>query len=378
MFPPKRALAILLPPAAAAAAAALAAAAVRADDPTAKPPAAPIVERLDILQYRDPQGVVREARSPEEWDARRRAVREALQQVMGPLPGDDKRVPLDVRVLETRDENPDYLLQKIDYASEPGDRVPAWLLLPKGPPARRPAFLVLHQTVATGKDEVAGLDNPRPNRDLGRELARRGYVVLAPDYPGFNERAGLDVYAMGYASASMKAIWDNIRAVDLLSDRPEVDPERLGVAGHSLGGHNAIFTAQFEPRLKVVASSCGFTAFPRYYGGNLAGWSHKGYMPRIREVYALDPARMPFDFPELVASLAPRRFYANAPLRDDNFDVEGVRQCVRAAARVYALHGVPERLLVEYPDDAHDFPPAQRLNAFRFFDEALKPPPPAP
>ena len=84
-----------------------------------------------------------------------------------------------------------------------------------------------------------------------------------------------------------------LRAVDLLCSLPEVDPARIGVIGHSLGGHNAIFVALFDDRLKAVVSSCGFNDFRHYYKGNIAGWSHKGYMPRLREVYHLDLDRVP-------------------------------------------------------------------------------------
>src|SRR5438477_54461 len=80
----------------------------------------------------------------------------------------------------------------------------------------------------------------------------------------------------------VKAICDNMRAVDLLVDSMlEVDPQRIGCIGHSLGGHNAIFTAFFDDRIKVVVSNCGFTSFPKYYGGKLKGWTSDRYMPRI-------------------------------------------------------------------------------------------------
>ena len=75
-------------------------------------------------------------------------------------------------------------------------------------------MLCLHQTIAIGKDEPVGL-GANPDLDYARELAERGYVAIAPDYPNFGEYKS-DVYALGYASASMKAIWNNIRAVDLL------------------------------------------------------------------------------------------------------------------------------------------------------------------
>ena len=159
----------------------------------------------------------------------------------------------------------------------------------------RPAVLCLHQTVAIGKDEPVGLGG-KPDLRYAMELARRGYVAIVPDYPGFGEYK-IDVYKMGYASASMKAIWNNRRAVDVLCGLEEVDADRIGVIGHSLGGHNAIFTALFEPRIRAVVSSCGFNAFPFYYKGNIAGWSHKGYMPRLRERYQLDLPRSPSTSP---------------------------------------------------------------------------------
>ena len=96
-----------------------------------------------------------------------------LQAVMGPLPGGERRVPLDLRVIETIDE-PTFVRKKISYASEPGDRVPAWLLIPKsgGDKAKRPAMLCLHQTTAIGKDEPTGLGG-KPNLHYAMELAEQ-------------------------------------------------------------------------------------------------------------------------------------------------------------------------------------------------------------
>jgi dienelactone hydrolase len=265
--------------------------------------------------------------------------------------------------------------KKITFAVEPGDRVPAWLICPDDPntpPARRPAVLCLHQTIGIGKDEPAGLGK-NPDLAYARELSERGYVTLSPDYPNFGEYQ-IDVYGLGYQSATMKAIWNNLRAVDLLCSLKEVDPERIGAVGHSLGGHNAIFTSLFEPRIKAIVSSCGFNAFPCYYKGNIAGWSHKGYMPRLREVYRLDLKQVPFDFPELIAALAPSAFFTNSPLQDSNFDVDGVRLCISAAEPVYSLLGVADRLAAFYPDAEHAFPKTARLRAYEFLDRFLKRP----
>jgi predicted dienelactone hydrolase len=170
----------------------------------------------------------------------------------------------------------------------------------------------------------------------------------------------------------MKAIWNNMRAVDLLQARPEVDPRRIGVIGHSLGGHNAMFTAAFDDRLAAIVSNCGFTSFPKYYGGKLKGWTSDRYMPLIASKYSMDPARMPFDFSDVVMAFAPRPFLASSPLHDDNFEVSGVRDVMASARPVYEKLGAGDRLQANYPDCSHDFPPEARRVAYEFLDRWLK------
>jgi acetyl esterase/lipase len=329
-------------------------------------------DHAKLMVVRDERGRELPVAGPSDWEVRRDHILSHFQEAAGPLPGAERRVPLEMQVVEETRE-PGMVRKKITFATEPGDRVPAWLLVPDAPPtasAGRPAVLCLHQTIAIGKDEPVGLGK---NLELAyaKELAQRGYIALAPDYPNFGEYK-LDVYRLGYASATMKAIWNNLRAVDLLSSLKEVDPNRIGVIGHSLGGHNAIFTALFDRRIKAVVSSCGFNAFPYYYKGNIAGWSHRGYMPRIREKYQLDLTRVPFDFPELVAAVAPRAFFTSSPLRDANFDVNGVRACIAAARPVYELLDAGDRLVAVYPDAEHSFPRAERVRAYDFLDQFLR------
>lgn len=345
----------------------------RADGP---PPLPDYPDHSDLMVVRGADAGEVPVRSPADWWVRRAHVLGHFQRVAGPLPGAERRVPLDVRELDRVDDEGATRI-RLTFASEPGDRVTAWLTLPADAPTgrRRPAMLCLHQTTPIGKDEPVGLGG-KANLRYARELATRGYVTLAPDYPVFGERR-VDAYALGYESTTMKAIWDHLRAVDLLASRPEVDPDRIGVIGHSLGGHNAIFAALFDDRLRAVVSSCGFNSFRRYYEGDLTGWSHAGYMPAIRERYGRDPALVPFDFPELIGALAPRPFFTNSPRGDANFEVTGVEDCIRAAAPVYHLLGRPDHLEAIYPEADHDFPPAAREAAYRFLDRHLKAPPDA-
>ena len=319
------------------------------------------------------------ASSVQEWLQAVPGIRGRMEEVMGPFPGPIDPGERGAPEVEWGEEEtlPGYVRRKIRYRSGDGgggDFVPAWLLIPPvAAGGRLPAMLCLHQTNAVGKDEPAGLGG-LPDLHYAHELAARGYACLVPDYPWFGEYRWVDsLEGSGYASGSMKAVWNNVRGVDLLESLAEVDPTRMGVIGHSLGGHNAIFTAAFDSRLRAVVSSCGFTPFPDYYGGDLAGWTSRTYMPRIRAVYGGDPARVPFDFPEVIASLAPRGLFANAPVADDNFAVGGVRRAVAEATPIYALFGAGERLVLVTPEAGHTFPPAQREEAYAWLDRTLEP-----
>lgn len=287
---------------------------------------------------------------------------------MGPLPSLDHSAPLNIHVIEESKQE-HYSRKKITFQPEPGSIVYAWLLIPNN--ARNaPAALCLHQTTAIGKDEPVGLGG-KPNLHYAQELAERGYVVIAPDYPSFGDDKTdfvRDVYARGYKSGSMKGIVNHIRAVDLLLSLRQVDRHRIAAIGHSLGGHNALFVAAFDPRIRAVVTSCGFTAMSHYYGGNLKGWSSPRYMPLISAVYHNSPRNLPFDFSDIFNAIASRAVFVNAPLHDSNFDVVGVDETIEKVKQNFP----PGRLVVAHPDCGHDFPPAVRQQAYRFLDEHLK------
>ena len=140
--------------------------------------------------------------------------------------------------------------------------------------------------------------------------------------------------------------------------------------GHSLGGHNAIFTALFDRRLKAVVSSCGFNAFSHYYKGNIAGWSHRGYMPLLANDTTSSCAG-PLRFSRADCRAWRLAFFTCSPLRDANFDVAGVRVCMTAAQPVYELLKVADRMVAVYPDADHSFPRQEREKAYTFFDQYL-------
>lgn len=324
-----------------------------------------------------------------EHDSFQRRVRAAMTDVMGDFPRsasyESRRATPSVNV-GSAEHLKGFTRTRIDYESEPGCWVPAYLLVPHTPlqasahaetgtAARCPAALCLHQTTAIGKGEPAGLGGLE-NLRYAAELAARGFVTLAPDYPGFGD-SDTDPYPLGYASTTLKGVWNHMRAVDLLASLPYVDEKRIACIGHSLGGHNALFVSAFDPRLAVTVTSCGFTSFARYreadpvkWESNCA-WAQDKYMPRIRDIYQCDPARIPFDFCDILAAVAPRSIFVNAPLHDGNFDNRGVRESISAAAALCNKTNTELDIATEYPDCGHDFPPDTRMRSYAFIEHKL-------
>ncbi len=334
-------------------------------------PKDPYSDHSNLLVVIDESGTPHEIKSTQDWKTRRAHILRGMQQAMGPLPKRDHLPEFDPKQTEET-KGDGYTRKTLRIVVEQGDRLPVDLYIPDGlkKGERRAAMLALHPTGKQGKRIVAG-EGPRANRQYARELAQRGYVVIAPDYPSFGEYP-YDFNADDYISGTMKGIFNHMRCVDYLQTLPYVDPDRIGVIGHSLGGHNAMFVGVFDERLKVIVSSCGWTPFHDYYGGKIAGWTSDRYMPRLRDVYGLDPDRVPFDFYEVVAALAPRPFFSNSPINDSNFDVNGVKKAIPLAKQIYDLYGAGEKLQVRYPPCEHDFPTEIRNDSYRFIDSALK------
>lgn len=327
------------------------------------------LERTNLMAYADEHGRVLAVRSVADWDKRRVAVLEAMQKVMGPLPGKEKRCALDLKVEEEIDRGT-YLLRKIAYSAEPDGRVPAYLLIPKAALSGKKtgAVLGLHQTHRLGNRVVVGLGDS-PDDAYGVALAERGFVVLAPAYPLLADY-NPDLKQLGYQSGTMKAIWDNIRGLDLLSELPFVNTNGFAAIGHSLGGHNSVYTAVFDRRIKVVVTSCGLDSYRDYMDGNIKGWTSTRYMPKLLD-YPLE--KIPFDFHEMIGALAPRACLISAPIGDTNFKWKSVDAIAAAAGPVYELYGVREKLIVKHPDCAHRFPPEMREEAYRLIEQTLRP-----
>lgn len=250
--------------------------------------------------------------------------------------------PLNPELRETRAMD-GYRIETLTYEVEPGDRVPAHLLIPDGVDASRPApaIAVWHQHAGQyhlGKSEPAGLGGD-PMHHTGVALAREGYVVLCPDALCFEERqdptgqlkrGNFERFEfLRHVVAGRCMAWKNIldmrRAIDLLCGRPEVNVDRLGCYGHSMGSTHTWLVGPFEPRLKCLVGNCCLPTYRAIHEDRLLhcfpnfvpGWQAYG------------------DTPEIAALIAPRALHLNLGELDRGSPIAEARAGVERIAAAY-------------------------------------------
>jgi dienelactone hydrolase len=260
----------------------------------------------------------------------------------------------------------------VSYAVERGDRVHAYLFLPAAP-GPHPAVLCIHQhnrEFHLGKSEPAGLAG-NPEQHYALELARRGYVTLAPDAIGFEERQHPRLPGQDYerleatkrltegSSLQAKMLWDLMRGLDYLAARKEVDARRIGCFGHSLGGQETLFLSALDRRVAVGASSCGFSNYRAIFAAAI-NHNFAAYVPGLLRYGDLE---------RVLRLVAPRPFLVLAGRDDPIFPLAGVRATVRGARDVYRK--APEHLRLGIFAGGHGFSPPMRETALAWLDRWL-------
>jgi dienelactone hydrolase len=239
--------------------------------------------------------------------------------------------------------------QALSYEAEPGDRVPALLMVPDGVDATNPApaVVVWHQHNGQwdlGKSEPAGLAG-NPMHHTGAALAKLGFVVLCPDALGFEERRDQSLldreaeefHFLRYLVAGRCLAWKNIldmrRAIDFLWARPEVDSTRIAGYGHSMGSTFSWLLGPWEPRLSCLVGNCclpTYAAIHRHkllhcFTNFIPGWMRYG------------------DTPDIAGLSAPTPLLLNFGELDRLSPIEEVRAGVEVIARAYREVGLADR-----------------------------------
>lgn len=242
-----------------------------------------------------------------------------------------------------------YRIESVTYQAEPDDAVPALLLIPEGVDAKHPApaVAVWHQHAGQwhlGKSEPAGLVG-NPMHHTGVALAKQGYVVLCPDALCFEERQSQHLKAgqyerfefLRYVVSGKCLAWKNIldmrRAVDYLCSRPEVQKDRIGCYGHSMGSTHTWLVGPWEPRLKCLVGNC---CLPTYKA------IHSNYLLHCFSNFI--PGLFQFgDTPDIAGLIAPRALHLNFGEKDAGSPIQEVRKGVERIAAMYKNAGAEDK-----------------------------------
>ena len=304
----------------------------------------------------------------------------------------------------------DYIRERLTFHTAPNVTVPAYLLIPKRAKFPAPAVVALHDHSGLyywGKEHIIETENEHPVLTAFRQrrydgvsypstLARHGYVVLTIDMYYFGERRlildedlqrGVNDHSKvesediigqindrngktehviyknmidaGITWAGVLA-WDDLRSVDYLLTRPEVDPHRIACTGLSVGGFRTNFLAALDPRIKAACIAGWMTSFrnllPRYESYTVpAGWA-PGLLDDL-------------DYPDVGSLAMPNPLMVVHGWQDTLFPPDGVRSAFGTLAKCYEAIGKPERFQTFTFDGPHKYPLEAQQRMIAWFDQ---------
>jgi hypothetical protein len=314
----------------------------------------------------------------EKWQRNKIKYMQHLRSCWGRLP--DHEIVDAVFIEEEQKEF--YRIEKFDLkVSSSGypldDFVPVWILIPhdlKSKPC--PTMIIHHQHAGQfhlGKEEPAGIAGD-PRQAFGLELIRQGYIVVVFDALCFSERqenggekftfTRLLLYGM---TLNGKYCYDVSRIIDFLETQSLVDKNRIGIMGHSLGGQMAIWAAVFDPRLKVIISSCGFSRYssPESILGHNINHNFAAYLPNFLD------SSIGIDMHEVIGLLYPRPLVLSSGGMDRSFPIEGVADIHHWVEELYASENHIDNILTLRHISGHWVPPETKTKMYTFLKSHL-------
>jgi dienelactone hydrolase len=310
-----------------------------------------------------------------------------------------------------RTDRGDYIEEYLTFQTTPDVRVPAYVLIPVKVRLPAPALVVLHchgGAYVWGKEKVVALDNEHASLSafksqlyegvsIATELARRGYVVItidmfywgerrmlldddplsyreparmtAEEIAAFNRRSsqGEQLVARSLMTAGITwpgvMLWDDLRTLDYLASRPEVDRQRLGCVGLSVGGYRSFLLAALDERIKAAVDVGWMTSFAsniRRHVINTVGLTF--HVPGLYRY---------LDLPDLAALIAPRSVCVMNGSKDALFPPGGVEKAFRKIEACYKKAGVPERQRCRLYDVPHQFNRGMQGDAWSWLETRL-------
>ncbi|MBW3598741.1 MAG: dienelactone hydrolase family protein [Planctomycetes bacterium] len=282
-----------------------------------------------------------------QWEERRRQLRRWWIDFLRPPPRNES--PPEFRVLE-EDRDEGVLRQKIAYETAPGIEVEAYLIKPLNLSRPAPGVAALHSTVDHTIRQPAGLEGA-PEKAFGLKLAQRGVVTISPRnflWPReskiqAHQRAEAYLRRRPGSKGMAKMLHDSQVALEILANLPDVDPQRLGAVGHSLGAKEVLYLAAFDERVKAAVSSEGGV------GTTFSNWHDPWYLGD-----AIQKPGFGHEHHELLALAAPRAFLL---VGGESADGDRGWPYVNAALEIYRLYEEPPRLGFYNHHKGHAVPP---------------------
>jgi dienelactone hydrolase len=310
-----------------------------------------------------------------------------------------------------REDRGDYVQEYLTFQTTPDLRVPAYVLIPKHATLPAPGIVLLHchgGFYAWGKEKVVELDDEPfvlkelrqqlyGGKCLGTELVRRGYVVITIDMFYWGERRMLldedppsyrdprqmtkdDIAAFNRRSQQSEQLvarslfaagitwpgvmlWDDLRTLDYLASRPEVDRRRLGCVGLSVGGYRSFLLAALDSRVKAAIDVGWMSSFGRHIKRHVV--NSIGLTFHIVGLYRY------LDLPDLAALIAPRSVLVINGSKDSLFPPDGVEAAFKKIEQCFRKAGVPERQRCQLYDAPHQFNVQMQADAWEWLERAL-------
>ncbi len=306
------------------------------------------------------------------------------------------RVPFEPAVLE-EEQREGYVAKKIAININQYCRVPAYLLVPDGE-GPFPGIVALHDHGAhflIGKEKMVRPFNVAPEiaadsldwitkyyggRYVGDELAKRGYVVLSIDVTFWGERGRMEgveyedqqalaanMFQFGYSWAGYNA-WDDIRSAEFLQGLPQVNPDRIGCLGLSMGAYRTWQLCAATDIVKAGAVIC--------WMGDLEGFMVPDQnQTRGQSSFSMIHPGMfrELDYPDVASIACPKPMLFFAGLQDTLFGIASVERCFDTMHKVWTSQHADDRLVCKFFDVPHLFNVEMQDEAFAWIDKYLKP-----
>lgn len=308
----------------------------------------------------------------------------------------------------------DYIREKVHFNTTPDIRVPAYVLIPKSIQPPFPAIVALHDHGAMyywGKEKIVATEaDSHPvlaefkkkyygGSSYTTDLVKAGYLVVAIDMLYWGERktdfrlvshlkdrmagepGSVDyvkthnqlsmehietlargIYAAGATYAGIMA-WDDIRTVDYLLGRGDVDPSRIGCIGLSVGAFRTNFLTAFDPRVKAAVAVCWMTTFREAFPHNV--YNTIGWMKMIPGMHEY------LDLPDMMALAIPRPYLVIEGQQDGLFPRKGVEAAFDKIRRAYEKAGCPDHFKASSHNTPHEFNREMQAEALAWFKKWL-------